>query len=284
MDAMNGSWPGGPRPNWELSPGHEVVAHAIFLVMAVAGVAYCVQRARKERSVFPMFVLLGAGVTVFYEPINNILGHCTYPEISQITWIETLNRKIPTYVGLIYFFYLAPPILWLMDRIRAGLTARQWWKYYSIAVVICTLFEFLPIHYGWWKYYGDNQGGLKVLNFPMFWWFMNPMCLFAMATLFHFARKHLITDRLSPLLVVLWPMAVFSTHSSSAIPIYTALNTTSNNVVTTLASAFTISLCLMVVTLCGKLVTVADPHDTGATTPLTASPVRDTEMALQPQS
>ena len=272
---------GGARPNWELSAGHELVANVLFGVVGLLALGYCVHLARRERRSYPLFVFLGAGLSVFYEPINNVLGHCTYPEIGQVTWIETFGRRIPTYIGPVYFFYFSATILWLMGRIRAGVTTRRWWTYYSVGVAACTSFELVPIHYGWWKYYGGNQG-LRILGFPMWWWFVNPMCLFAMATLFHFLRKHVITDGLSPLLVLLWPMALFATHGSAAIPVYTALNSTSSTAVTTLATLLTIGLALMVMTLTGKLVAVDGRRDTGAT--LTVTPVPDNEesLVLQP--
>jgi hypothetical protein len=252
-----------PRPNWQLSSGHELVANVLFGVVGLLALAYCIHLARAERKRYPLFVFLGAGLAVFYEPINNVLGHCTYPEISQVTWLETFGRRIPTYIGPVYFFYFSAPVLWLMGRIRAGVSVRQWWRYYAIGVVVCTCFELIPLHYGWWKYYGDNQG-LRVGGFPMWWWFTNPMCLFAMATLFHFLREHVITDRLSPVLVVLWPMALFATHGSAAIPIFTALNSTSSTVVTTLATLLTIGLALMVMALTGKLVAVDHRRPAGA--------------------
>jgi hypothetical protein len=251
---------GGIRPNWELSSAHELVANLVFGAVGLLALAYCVHLARRERKAYPLFVFLGAGLSVFYEPINNVLGHCTYPEIGQVTWIETFGRRIPTYIGPVYFFYFSATILWIMGRIRAGVTVRQWWRYYAVGVVVCTCFELIPIHYGWWKYYGANQG-LRILGFPMWWWFANPMCLFAMATLFHFLRERVLTDRLSPLLVVLWPMALFATHGSAAIPVFTALNSTSSTTVTTLATLLTIGVALMVVMLTGKLIAADGPAE-----------------------
>jgi hypothetical protein len=262
---------GGTRPNWELSNGHELAANLIFGAVALLALAYCIHVARKERQRYPLFLFVGGALCVFYEPINNVLGHCTYGEIGQVTWLHTLGRKIPSFIGAVYMFYLTAPILWLMGRLRAGVTARQWWRYYSVGVVACTGFELIPIHYGWWKYYGANQG-LRVLGFPMWWWFANPMCLFLMAAIFHFLRQRVITDRLSPLLTVMWPMVFFATHGSAAIPVYTALNSSSDTLVTSAAAAFTIALSLMMMWISGRLVAT----DAAVTSPAPADRPRPT--------
>ncbi|MGH9009924.1 MAG: hypothetical protein ACRDYF_08790, partial [Acidimicrobiia bacterium] len=181
------------------------------------------------------------------------LGLCTYPEIGQVTWIETLGRKIPTYIGAVYFFYFSATVLWLMRRIRAGITARQWCRYYAVAAILCTSFELIPIRLGWWKYYGDHQA-LRILGFPMWWWFANPMSIFAMATLFHFLRKHVITERLSPLFVPLYPAALFAMHASAGFPVFTYLNSSTNMTVGVFATLLTIGWSITVIWLTSRLV------------------------------
>jgi hypothetical protein len=258
------------RPNWELSNGHEIVANVIFGAVALAALVYAIRLARTERKRYPLFAMLGAGLCVFYEPINNVLGHCTYGEVGQVTGLHAFGRKIPTFINWVYLFYLSAPILWLMGRIRAGVTVRQWWRYYAVGVVLCTSFELIPIHYKWWAYYGDNQG-LRTLGFPMWWWFANPMCLFVMATVFHALRQRVISDRLSPMLVPLWPMMFLATHGPVAIPIYTALNSTSSTVVTTFATLLTIGLSLMMMWITGHLVATDQPtnsKDAGRRSPV----------------
>lgn len=252
------------RPSWYLSDGQEIVANLIFGAVAILALVFMVHVMRKEKRRYPLFMFLGAGLAVFYEPINNVLGLCTYPESGQATWINTFGRQIPTYIGFVYFFYFSATILWLMRRIRAGVTVRQWARYYTVGVVLCTSFELIPIHLGWWKYYGDHQA-MRVLDFPMWWWFANPMCLFAMATLFHFLREHVITDRLSPLFVPLYPVALFAMHGSAAIPVFTYLNSSTNQAVGVAATLITIGWSITVIWITSRLVAVQEqPVPVGA--------------------
>lgn len=231
------------RPNWELAWGEQLVACVIFGVVALAALAYMIYVARAERKMWPLYLFLGCGLAVFYEPINNVLGLCTYPEINQLTWISTFGRDIPVYIGFVYFFYFSATVLWLMRRIEAGISQRQWWTYYAAFTVVVTCFEFVPISRGWWMYYGDHQA-LRVLGFPMWWWVANGYCLFGIATLLHHLRRKVLTGGRAVLLIPIYPMALFALHGAVAIPVFTALNSTDSTVVNTLAALLTMALAV----------------------------------------
>jgi hypothetical protein len=63
---------GGPRPNWELSAAHEVVANVLFGVVALVALGYCVHLARRERQRYPLFVFLGAGLSVKHPSVRSV--------------------------------------------------------------------------------------------------------------------------------------------------------------------------------------------------------------------
>jgi hypothetical protein len=260
------STPTIPRPNWELAPAEQTVACVIFGVAALAALAYMIYAARDERKPWPIYLFLGCGLGVFYEPINNVLGHCTYPEINQFVWISTFGRDIPAYIGFVYFFYFSASILWISRRIAAGITTRQWWKYYAVFTVLVTCFEFVPISRGWWMYYGDNQA-MRVLGFPMWWWVLNSYCLFVIAAGLHQVRRRLLTNRSSWLIIPMVPMALFAVHGAAAIPIFTALNSTTNTTITTLATLASMVLALGGMWLTSKF-TVTQPAPSAATAPV----------------
>lgn len=52
-----------------------------------------------------------------------------------------------------------------MRALQRKVDARTWGLYFAVAVVAATSFELVPIHFGLWRYYGDNQP-LQVLGFP----------------------------------------------------------------------------------------------------------------------
>jgi hypothetical protein len=230
---------------WELPPGDTLAAYVIFTVAFVAALAYMIRVARMERSLWPLYLFLGAGLAVVYEPINNVLGLCAYPEINQPTWISALGRRIPVYIGLVYYVYWSAPVLWLVRRIQAGITAVQWWRWYAGFTVVVTCFELAPLARGWWTYYGAQQP-LVVLGFPTWWWIVNSQAIFGLGALVHLLRRHLLTDdRRALLLIPVMPLLLFAVHGGAGIPVFLALNTTTEHVVNDIAGIASIGIALM---------------------------------------
>lgn len=241
------------RPNWDL--GNEAyVAIALFGAAAVAALIYMVYVARKDRVIYPFFLFAGAGLTVVYEPLNNVLGLCTYPEIDQITYLSLMDRDMPVYLGFVYFFYFSATVMWLKRRFDAGIDVTQWWKYYAAFTAFVTAFEPVFIWRDWWNYYGD-QGSLMLFDFPMWWWIANGYCLFGAATVFHLLGRHgVLTERKAWMYVPLFPMSVVAFHLTAALPIYFALQSNASHGVITLASMGTMALALFNMYLLSQIV------------------------------
>ena len=242
-----------PRPRWELPPGDMVAAYVIFGAVTLAAIVYLLRVARSERSLWPLYLFLGAGLAVVYEPINNVLGLCTYPEINQPTWITAMGRRIPVYIGLVYCVYWSAPVTWLVLRIRAGMTTAQWWRTYAGFTVAVTCFELIPLARGWWTYYGAQQP-LVVLGFPTWWWVVNGQAIFGLAALVHQLRRHLLADdRRGLLLIPVLPLLLFAVHGGSGIPVFLALNSTTDHTVNNLAGIASMAIGLMNMWLFGRM-------------------------------
>jgi hypothetical protein len=253
-----------PRPDWELGPADTAAAYTVFALAFIAALGYLIRKARAERTLWPLYLMAGAGLAVVYEPINNVLALCTYPEIGQLTWISAMGRRIPVYIGLVYCVYWSAPVLWLMHRIKAGITARQWWSWYAIATVAVTCFELIPLQRGWWSYYGDHQP-LEVARFPMWWWVVNSQAIFGLAALLHHLRTKVLTSERTGLLVIpALPLMLFFVHGGPSIPVVLAVNSTIDQTVINLAGLASIALGLMSMWVYGRLAVGQGQRDTGA--------------------
>jgi len=246
-------------PIWGFSSGEQTVAELVFGGAALAALIYCIVVARRERKLWPLAAFGGSMLLVTYEPFNNFLGNCAYPTIGQHTFISYLGRDVPVYTWFIYMFYFSVAVPFLMKRFEAGVTMRQLWKYYAVAVVLCAAFEPLFVSTGvglhWWEYFGANQP-LNFTGLPMWWWFANAMVVCVTAMIFHLLKTHVFTsDRQSVLFVPLEPLILFAVHGSAAVPVYIAVKSSHGTTWTTLATLATVAISGLYVWLFGKAVT-----------------------------
>lgn len=250
------------HPLWSIGSGEQLTAELLFGAAALAALVYCVRVSLRRGQKWPLFVFGGAALTVVYEPLNNLLGHCAYPEVGQHTYIDMFGRQIPLFIGFVYMFYFAAPVTWLMQRYEAGISARRLAKYYAVGVVLCAAFEPVfcngDIGLKWWHYYGDNQA-LAFTGLPMWWWFVNPMCVFANAYVFHLLRKHVLTsDAQTALFVPLGLLCVIAWHLTAGLPMYITIIGTDGKTLTTLATFGSIAIAGMYMWIIGRTVTVPE--------------------------
>jgi hypothetical protein len=246
-----------PHPVWAISSGEQTIAELVFGLAALATLAYCISVARRTNKLWPLFAVGGAALTVTYEPFNNLLGHCAYPLIGQHTAIDFVGQKVPVYILFVYMFYFAAPAVWLTQRFDAGITRRQLTKYFGVAVVLCAAFEPFFVSQYWWRYTGHQP--LNMTGLPMWWWVVNPMCVFGVAALYHLLRKHVLdSDRQSALFVVLCPLSVFATHGSAAVPLNIGIN--AKSIALAVVGTFgSIAIALMYMWFIARLVAVPEP-------------------------
>lgn len=250
----------GDRPIWGL-PGTELtIACCAGATLALAAVFFTAWSAYRWRSVQPLYLVVGAALAIFYEPINNVLGHFTYPELDQITWVRTFGRTMPLYMGCIYIFYFSVPVLLLARRMQSGLTRRGWWTIYLAGCVLAPCFEWIPIHRGWWTYYGANQPLMPTGFPPAWWWFVDAQCIFGIATVLVLLRRAgILTDRTGALLIPIVPMALFAAHGSASIPAFSTISSTENLAVTDVGAVLSIALAVMNVWLYSRLIGAGRP-------------------------
>jgi hypothetical protein len=248
------------RPIWGLSDTELMIACGAGAALALTAVLITAWSAYRGRTLLPLYLLVGAGLAIFYEPINNVLGHFTYPELNQITWIRTFGRTMPLYMGCIYVFYFSVPVLLLAQHMQRGLTRGRWWAIYLTGCVLAPCFEWLPIHRGWWTYYGANQPLMPTGFPPAWWWFVDAQCIFGIATVLLLVRRSgILTERTGALLMPIVPMTLFAAHGSASIPAFTAISSSVSLTVTTAGALASIGLAVMNVWLLSRLAGLENP-------------------------
>jgi hypothetical protein len=247
-------------------PDHiENWATLIAAAGALGALVFCIRHSVTRRSPRALFLWIGAGCTIFIEPFPDVLGKAVFAEVNRIPWMGGLGRQIPMYVGLIYLFYLTPAYVLLLDAFERGLAASRLLAIYGALVAGACVFEFLPLHYNLWRYYGSQ--GIQLGRVPIWWGFINVHGIVATAVALHFILKVLPRNR-QFLVIPLMPALFLGTHTGGAIFGYLTVGTTDNTTTTTLGTLATCLLCVGLVRLYSLV--VCRP----AEAPITAAPAR----------
>lgn len=243
-----------PYPIFGIGAGEVRAAYLLFGAASVATLLYCIRVARRERQPWPLAVFGGSALLVTYEPFNNFLAHCAYPTgPDQHEMLGWFGQHVPWMTWLIYMFYFSFAVPLLVQKLDRGMTARGLFGFYACVVAACAAFEPLFCNVNgslrWWYYYGDNQA-LDFTGLPMFWWFANSMAVVGMGVVFHLLKKHTFTRPAQQwLFVPLAPLLLFALHGSASAPVYTAIQSTDSEALSTLATLATIGISLFYVWL-----------------------------------
>jgi len=260
-----------PTPVFAFGHNSQTPSEVFFAVLSVLALVYCGKVARREHSLWPLFVYAGSALAMFYEPVADVGGHCVYASVGQHTLFTELGRHIPVMVLFLYLTYFPFGITFFVQRFDRGITKAQLWRYYAIGVVIAACFEPLIAnrHFGltWWFYYGHQP--LDFTGEPLWWWFVNPLCWFAPAAAIQLVRTHILrgNERKGWLFVPLVPLAVFAGHGSAALPMYLSISSGASNAVEIVCTALAVAITLGYIWMLGESVCVAEAGSVPTRTP-----------------
>ena len=141
-------------------------------LITVVVACYAITLSRRRGDLLAVYIFLGSGLAVFYEPLGDMLAQVYYPERGQWTWITAFGHGIPVFIGLLYFWYMSLGALWLLGKSRTGVTAKQWWTAWTGYLLFAVVLEMVAAtalateNGAPWVYYGDQP--FIILNVPFF--------------------------------------------------------------------------------------------------------------------
>lgn len=233
-------------------PAHiENTATALAALGAAGSLIFCVRHALRHRSPLALYLFLGGALTIWIEPFPDTLGHAIFAQVDRIPWVSALDRHIPAYIGLTHMFYLAPAYLWMVTTFEKGITPRRFGQFCAVMVTATFAFEFVPLHYDLWRYYGPQ--GLQVGDMPIWWGFTNSHGIIGAGVIISLLLKVIPANRRFVLVPVI-PVLFLAAHSAGSTLGYLALNSTTDPTVATLGTLGTCGLITVLFWLYSKAV------------------------------
>jgi hypothetical protein len=140
---------------YQMAHTAELVTTIIFAVMSGSLLLYAIWLAHRRGTWLPVLMWLGAQITMFLEPVADIMGNAIHSQMGQINLYSVKAHPIPLYVVFAYPPYYGMLAILLFDRFRAQSVPKAlWWKIAASTVVGVIVIEQIPLHYGLWHYYG----------------------------------------------------------------------------------------------------------------------------------
>lgn len=242
------------KPLVEMPQTAQQVATLVFAVLALLTLVYAVRVAKRTGHSYPLWVFAASLVALPFETFDLTLGHCLYPQVGQWTAIELLGVKLPWFLVFIYPVYIAGMVIFIYEHMLNGtLTRSLWWKVALGSILGAAAFEPPGLYFGLWLYFGDNEP-FRIFGLPFWWAFANPVAILSISLFSYHVWSSLLNKRYAPVLLVVMPMLLFAVHTAVATPVYFALNSTQDTVITNAAALATAALALFVVWIGSHLV------------------------------
>ena len=247
-----------PPYDFAVDPTVHKWALIILGAMAASVVVLVVMQAVRTKDMLPIYLFIGAVVTMSVEPFVDVQGLCWYPEVNSIPGYTSIGRTIPLYLVFVFMFYFPPAILFILNRCQKGMTAGWLVKFYLAVVLAAFLFEPLPLHYKLWTYYGDqafviNINGWLNAGFPLFFGFANGGCVVLTGVALFKVLPYLPGWK-KIAVIPLMPVFVVGFWTCCAFYVSTPLNTFLGVWATRLGTVAMALTSLLVVWLAGQLV------------------------------
>ncbi|MDR6575879.1 hypothetical protein [Pseudomonas extremaustralis] len=228
----------------------------IYGVGAVIFVLVALRLAIQERSIFPLLLLVGAALTIYLEPVVDLLGNALHPQIGQFNLLTTNGHPVPWAVLIGYLWYFAAAPLLCYDILKQRTLTRRfvWWIFVSVALG-AALVEQIPLHFGVWVYYGEQLP--KIGYMPIWWIFANTTAVLVPFIIVYKLYPTLVGWR-QLLVLGLMPTGAFMGHAAAGWPMYNLLGTDTSQLSTLtfyLGSGACVVLALLTV---GALMAVAE--------------------------
>ncbi len=195
------------------------------LWLVVGGlVGFALAELVRRRSALGLVLMLGGGLALFNEPVDDILGLVWHPRPGQNTVLDTIGPVpmwgLPTYI----IFFGAVPWLLLREFRKLQFTMRQFWIGIGITFVLDLLIELPLLATDLYTYYPVGDVPMSIAGFPLYWLLINTTGPILCAAIL-FAAPGYFRGWRAPLLVLVPVVADAACSIAVGLPVYTVLHT-----------------------------------------------------------
>ncbi|MGE4432319.1 MAG: hypothetical protein AB7E05_16430 [Sphingobium sp.] len=227
----------------------------VTLVLAGAVFAYSLKLARRDNSLVPPLMVVGAFISIILETLVGYLGHVTHPSIGSIALFSAVDRVIPWHIALGYTFGFGVVYLVIYSKAVAGtIRTSLIWKTGFISVLCYYFGEIAGVSTGLWVYFEPAPLWIWKMTAPMTWSFMNSSAELFGAALIVFLLPQLTGAR-QLLVPVLAMMGTLMGHFGTNFILFNVINSSAPRAAMEAAGIATLLLAMVMWWISAQLAT-----------------------------
>ncbi|MBN3511491.1 hypothetical protein JYB55_21915 [Mycolicibacterium septicum] len=171
MDQFVHPQPPAPPYDLPLNTTMQTVATIVLWTGTAILFGYAVSMARRQRSVFPIALVVAVAVGSLIEPMYDIAYHLHWLDAGQQwTLFTSFGLPQPVWVMPAYVMVFGMPALLMYRSFAQGITINRIFKFAALTALTTAIFEITAINLGLYTYYGESPW--RLFNYPLFIAFM----------------------------------------------------------------------------------------------------------------
>ena len=247
--------PPTPPPGMQMDPFWQPFMTFVQVVPVVAVVWLGLRRWLPHDKMLVWVALVGGAVASVIEPLTDHVAFVWFAPGGLWQMFATFGRPMPWFILPCYTWFVGGQVIYLLYRVRTGVTAKHLWVCYAVFVGTNFVMEVPAMAVGIYAYYGAQPFHIPGLP-PM--WFQSISAaapLFATAVFVYVWPRLRGVARLAAIAIppVIWAM----TNAGAGWPTWSAMNSTDNLVVVWLCGLITIGLALGIAAVSISMLTSA---------------------------
>ena len=104
-------------------------------------ILFAIYKCRQTNSPIPILFLIGGSLSMFVEPIIDVMAQVWFYREGQWVLFEAFGRPMPTFLLASYTWYMGGQAMLTWLWMEKGVSSRQLWKLYWIFVLIDVVLE-----------------------------------------------------------------------------------------------------------------------------------------------
>ncbi|WP_110207786.1 hypothetical protein [Nocardioides daejeonensis] len=165
------SQPPTPPYGLELNTTMQTVATILLWTGSVLLLAYAVKRAREDRTILPVILVLAVGAGSIIEPIYDIAYHLHWLDNGeQWTLFTSFGLPQPVWVMPAYIMVFGLPAMLCYRSLSQAASFRSVFRLAGITACTTAIFEITAVNVGLYVYYGEAPW--RVFDYPLWIAFM----------------------------------------------------------------------------------------------------------------